>query len=283
MYRRKFSVITRVILYLTVVIVTVWAFFPFYWFITTSLKFPKDVMETTWIPFIDYKVTLSNWRNQLIARWPEISLGLGNSFVVALFTCILSVLVGSLAAYSLARFTFKTWSNKNILIFFLSQRMLPPVVLVIPFLIMMKTLHLVDTQIALILVNTVYTLPFSVLIMRDIFKGIPREMEEAGLVDGCSRVQVFSKIALPLAAPGLVAAGILVFALTWNEYMFALTLARQKALTIPLQILGTDSTQGIQYWDTSVRGLIAILPPAVLALFVQRFIVRGLTFGAVKG
>ena len=283
MYRKRSTPLMRVILYLAILIVTIWAFFPFYWFITTSFKFPRDVMETTWIPFFHYQPTLNNWREQIIHRWPEISLGLKNSLTVALFTCVLAVLIGSLAAYSLARFTFKRWTNKNIIIFFLSQRMLPPVVLIIPFLIMMKAIKLVDTQMVLILVNTVVDIPFVVLIMRDVFKGIPVELEEAALVDGCSRSKVFYQISLPLAAPGLIAAGILCFALTWNEFMFALTLVYQKALTIPVQILGTDSTQGIQYWDTSVRGLIAILPPAILALFVQRFIVRGLTLGAVKG
>lgn len=270
-------------LYLIILFVVVWAFFPFYWFIATSFKFPLDVMRATWLPWVDFRPTLNNWHSQILGRWPELSLGLKNSFTISAFAACFSLLLGSFAAYALARFKFTRWSNRNIMVFFLSQRMLPPVVLVIPFLIMMKTLGLTDTQIGLILINTAVTMPFTVLILRDIFAAIPRELEEAALVDGCSHLRIIFQIVFPLAASGLVAAGILAFALTWNEYMFALTLARKNAVTIPLQILGTDSTQGIQYWDTSVRGLIAILPPAVITLFVQRYIIKGLTLGAVKG
>lgn len=161
--------------------------------------------------------------------------------------------------------------------------MLPPVVLVIPFLLMFKAAKLVDSQLALIMVNTTINLPFVVLIMRDIFREIPPELDEAARVEGCSSFGIFYKVALPLAGSGLVAAGILVFAFTWNEYLFALSLAYQRAVTIPLQIAGTGNVQGVQFWITSVRGLVAVLPPVILALFVQRFIVRGLTFGALKG
>ena len=114
-------------------------------------------------------------------------------------------------------------------------------------------------------------------------KEIPVELDEAARVEGCSSFGIFYKVALPLAGSGLVAAGILVFTFTWNEYLFALCLAYQKAITIPLQIAGTGNVQGIQFWITSVRGLVAVIPPVVLAIFAQRFIVRGLTFGALKG
>ncbi|MEN3187041.1 MAG: carbohydrate ABC transporter permease [Atribacterota bacterium] len=283
MRRTRVNWLVSIVLYFTVLVVVVWAFFPFYWFITTSFKFPLDVMRATWLPFVDFRPTLNNWHSQILGRWPELSLGLKNSFAISAFAALFSLLLGAFAAYALARFKFTRWSNRNIMVFFLSQRMLPPVVLVIPFLIMMKTLGLTDTQIGLILINTAITMPFTVLILRDIFASIPRELEEAALVDGGSHLRILFQIVFPLASSGLVAAGILAFALTWNEYMFALTLARKSAVTIPLQILGTDSTQGIQYWDTSVRGLIAILPPAIVTLFVQRYIIKGLTLGAVKG
>lgn len=283
MKRTRVNWLVSIVLYFTVLVVVVWAFFPFYWFITTSFKFPLDVMRATWLPFLDFRPTLNNWYSQILGRWPELSLGLKNSFMISAVAALFSLLLGAFAAYALARFKFTRWSNRNIMVFFLSQRMLPPVVLVIPFLIMMKALGLTDTQIGLILINTAITMPFTVLILRDIFASIPRELEEAALVDGGSHLRIIFQIVFPLASSGLVAAGILAFALTWNEYMFALTLARKSAITIPLQILGTDSTQGIQYWDTSVRGLIAILPPAIVTLFVQRYIIKGLTLGAVKG
>ena len=283
MYRGTSTRQGTIIIYVGLIIFSIWALFPFYWVIITSFKQPKDTLGTKLLPFIDYQPTLENWKEEIGRRWPELSKGLNNSLSVALTTSIFTLFLGSLAGFSLARYQFRRWSNKNILIFFLSQRMLPPVVLVIPFLLMFKVMKLVDSQLALIMVNTTVNLPFVVLIMRDIFKEIPRELDEAAMVEGCSSFGVFYRIALPLAGSGLVAAGILVFAFTWNEYMFALSLAYQRAVTIPLQIAGTGNVQGIQFWITSVRGLVAVLPPVILALFVQRYIVRGLTFGALKG
>ena len=270
-------------MYVLLIILAVWAIFPFYWVIVTSFKQPKDTLGTKLVPFIDYQPTLENWKGEIGRRWPELSKGLSNSLSVAVVTSLLTLFLGSMAGFSLARYRFRRWTNKNILIFFLSQRMLPPVVLVIPFLLMFKAVKLVDSQIALIMVNTTVNLPFVVLIMRDIFREIPPELDEAARVEGCGSFAIFYKVALPLSGSGLVAAGILVFAFTWNEYMFALSLAYQKAVTIPLQIAGTGNVQGIQFWITSVRGLVAVLPPVILVLFVQRFIVRGLTFGAIKG
>lgn len=283
MYRGTSKRPTTIIIYFILIILSIWAIFPFYWVVVTSFKQPKDALGTKLIPFVDYQPTLENWKQEIGRRWPELSKGLKNSLSVALTTSLLTLILGSMAGFSLARYQFHRWSNKNILIFFLSQRMLPPVVLVIPFLLMFKAARLVDSQLALIMVNTTVNLPFVVLIMRDIFREIPVELDEAARVEGCSSFGIFYKVALPLAGSGLVAAGILVFAFTWNEYMFALSLAYQRATTIPLQIAGTGNVQGIQFWITSVRGLVAVIPPVVLALLVQRFIVRGLTFGALKG
>ncbi|MBW2057189.1 MAG: carbohydrate ABC transporter permease [Deltaproteobacteria bacterium] len=283
MYSGRSSRPTSILVYAVLILLSIWAVFPFYWVIVTSFKHPKDTLGTKLIPFVDYQPTLENWKQEIGRRWPELSKGLKNSLSIAVTTSLLTLFLGSMAGFSLARYRFRRWSNKNILIFFLSQRMLPPVVLVIPFLLMFKAARLVDSQLALILVNTTINLPFVVLIMRDIFREIPPELDEAARVEGCSSFAIFYKVALPLAGSGLVAAGILVFAFTWNEYLFALSLAYQRAVTIPLQIAGTGNVQGVQFWITSVRGLVAVLPPVVLALSVQRFIVRGLTFGALKG
>jgi multiple sugar transport system permease protein len=283
MYRGTSNRPSTILVYLVLICLGIWAIFPFYWVIVTSFKQPKDTLGTKLLPFVDYEPTAENWKQEIGRRWPELFKGLKNSLSVAITVSILTLFLGSMAGFSLARYRFRRWSNKNILIFFLSQRMLPPVVLVIPFLLMFKVAKLVDSQLALIMVNTTVNLPFVVLIMRDIFREIPPELDEAARVEGCSSFGIFYKVALPLAGSGLVAAGILVFAFTWNEYMFALTLAYQRAVTIPLQIAGTGNVQGVQFWITSVRGLVAVLPPVILALFVQRFIVRGLTFGALKG
>ena len=283
MYQGPSNRVAAFFSYVVLIILAFCALFFFYWVIVTSFKQPKDTLGTKLIPFVDFQPTLDNWKGELGLRWPELSKGLKNSTVVAVGASLLALFLGSLAGFSLARYKFRRWSNKDILVFFLAQRMLPPVVLVIPFLIMFKAMRLVDTQLAMIMVTTTTNLPFVVLIMRDIFKEIPVELDEAARVEGCSSFQIFYKVAVPLAASGLVAAGILVFAFTWNEYMFALSLTYQKAATIPIQIAGTGNVQGVQFWITSVRGLVAVIPPVVLALFAQRFIVRGLTFGALKG
>jgi len=147
----------------------------------------------------------------------------------------------------------------------------------------MKFLRLLDNPIALIIANATFTMPFAVLIMRDAFKELPIELEESALVDGCSHFSAFWRIALPLAAPAIAAAAIISFAFSWNEFLFALILTYERARPMSVIIAGVEHTQGIQFEFVATRLLVAILPPALLALTVQRWIVRGLTFGAVKG
>jgi multiple sugar transport system permease protein len=153
----------------------------------------------------------------------------------------------------------------------------------VPFFLVMKTLNLLDRQLALILTNATFTLPFAVLLMRDAFKMLPDELEESALVDGASRLRSFRSIALPLAAPSLVATGIICFAFAWNEFLFALVLSYQHAVPVTVYIAGSQTTQGIAFWVVAERALVAITPPVILSLLVQRYIVRGLTLGAVKG
>jgi multiple sugar transport system permease protein len=209
--------------------------------------------------------------------------GITNSIVISVSAALLAIALGSLAGYGLARFRFRKWKNQDMALWFLSQRFLPPAATVIPFFLIIKSLGLLDTRLALVLVNTTFTMPFAVLIMRDMFKELPVELEEAALVDGCSRWTAFLRVALPLAAPALVSTAIICFAFTWNEFLFALVLTYRQAIPMTIVIAGTEHTQGVQFWYVSTRLLLAILPPAILALMVQKYIVRGLTMGAVKG
>jgi multiple sugar transport system permease protein len=148
---------------------------------------------------------------------------------------------------------------------------------------MMKTFHLLDTRLALIITNATFTMPFAVLIMRDVFKELPVKLEEAAWVDGASRFGTFWRITLPLAAPAIAVSAVLCFAFSWNEFIFALILTYKNAQPVTVIIAGVEHTQGIQFWFVVTRLLAAILPPAILVLAVQRCIVRGLTFGAFKG
>ncbi|MCG3209949.1 MAG: Trehalose transport system permease protein SugB [Anaerolineae bacterium] len=282
--QRILRTVRRVILWLIIIMAVSWAIFPFYWAIVTSLKQPGVLLtKPSLIPYLQFDPTLENWRLEFTNRWREIGRALSNSLMISTGATTLSVMLGTIAGYGLASFRFTGWKNKDITMWFLSQRFLPPMVTAIPFFIVMKNLNLLDTQLALILTNATFTIPFSVLIMRDVFKELPRELEESAWVDGASRWQSFWHIALPLAAPAAAAAAVICFAFAWNEFLFALILTYKDAQPVTVLIAGVEHTQGIQFWFVATRLLIAILPPALLALTAQRYIVRGLTFGAVKG
>jgi multiple sugar transport system permease protein len=277
-------IVNTILLWTVILIATGWAFFPFYWAIITSFKPPAVILsKPSLIPFLQFEPTLVNWQNEITNRWPEISHALTNSVIISVGATAIAVGLGTLAGYGLARFRFERWKNKDITMWFLSQRFLPPMVTVIPFFIILQVFHLLDTQLALIMTNATFTMPFAVLIMRDVFKELPVEMEESAWVDGASFLQSFWHIALPLAAPAAAAAAVICFAFAWNEFLFALILTSKNALPITVIIAGVEHTQGIQFWFVATRLLFAIIPPTLLALTAQRYIVRGLTLGAVKG
>ncbi len=284
MYTRKHSPLVNALLWLVIIIATLWCLFPFYWALATSFKERAVILtKPSFIPWLQFQPTLFNWQNEFTTRWPEISRALFNSLVIAVGAAVIAVSLGTLAGYGLARFRFRRWSNRNMAVWFLSQRFLPPMVTVIPFFLLIQKLHLIDTHLGLILANATFTMPFAVLTLRDVFKDLPIELEESAYVDGASPMRAFWSIALPLAAPAVAAAAVICFAFAWNEFLFGLILSYQNAQPITVVIAGVEHTQGIQFHAVATRLLLAILPPALLALTAQRYIVRGLTFGAVKG
>ena len=284
MATKKKQGIGGVLIWIVIVIAALWAFFPFYWAITTSFKPPGVIVtKPTLFPFLDFKPTLYNWYNEYIQRGREIRNSIRNSMIIAGGAMLIAVFLGTMAGYGLARFRFRRWKNRDMTLWFLSQRFLPPMVTVIPFFIVMKSFKLLDTHWALIMANATFTLPFAVLILRDVFKELPVELEESAWVDGASRFGAFLRIALPLAAPAISVAAVICFSFSWNEFLFALILTYKKATPVTVLIAGVEHTQGVQFWFIATRLLTAILPPAILALAAQRYIVRGLTFGAVKG
>lgn len=272
----------KILLLVAATIVILWTVYPFWWSLICSLKYPKDIFTISYIPFLQFEPTLRNWVNEFI-RFREIRGGLANSVIVATTSSLIALLLGTMAGYALARFRFQKMKNRDLALWFLSQRVFPPIVIIIPYFIMMKTFHLLDTRLALIFAYTTFNLPFSILIMREIFKELPEELEEAALVDGTSLFGAFLRIALPLSIPGVVTTTIICFAFSWNEFLFALILTYQNAVTIPVSIAGTEHMQGVEFWCLATRILVAVIPPVVLALFIQKYLVRGLTFGALKG
>ncbi len=280
--KRK-SPVFSFIRYVLVVIVVCWALFLLYWGVVTSLKPPAETFTISGIsiPFVQFKPTAENWRIELSTR--ESRSALLNSIIVAIAATAIALSLGLPAGYALARFQFRRVKNRDLTVWFLSQRVLPPVAVVIPFFLIMRSLHLLDHVLGLILINATFTLPFAVVIMRQTFQELPIELEEAAAVDGCSDFDAFWKISLPLAVPTLVAVAAICVAFTWNEFLFALSISSLKAKTFPVYLAGAEDTRGVQFWFIATRTILAMGPPVVLAPFIQKYIVRGLTFGAVKG
>jgi multiple sugar transport system permease protein len=273
-----------------------WAFislFPIYWTITTSFKVAVNVTQGHLVPWVDFQPDWKGWRSlglspdtigEISTVRDEFLMRFENSILASVGASLLAVVIGSLAAYGLSRFQYKfgPWRNKDISFFFLSQLILPPVVLAMPFLVLYKELALLDTKIGLILVYTLMVLPIVIWIMRDQFDTIPQELEQAALVDGCTVWGAFLRIVLPIALPGMVAAFILSVVLCWNEYFFAALLTSTDAKTLPVMVASQTGSQGINWWSMAALSTAAIAPLVLIGLFLERYIVKGLTAGAVK-
>lgn len=280
--RRKTSPIQSIVIGGIMFVALLWVLFPFYWAFLNSIKKPADTFRAgAWIPFLQFQPTLEHWISELSII--EIRQALLNSTIISLGAATLSVLLGTLAAYALARFRFGKNGNSNFTTWFLSQRILPPVVVVIPFFLIMRQLQLLDNVFSLVLLNATFTLPFPVIILSQMIRELPPELEEAAYVDGASVFQAFTRVVLPLILPGLVATWIICMAFSWNEFLFALSLTTKSAIPMPVIIAGAEHTRGVQFWFVGVRVMLTMLPPIVFALLAQRYIIRGLTLGAVKG
>src|SRR5215207_3573747 len=291
--RRGRHVSARLLIYAALL---VWAFislFPIYWTFTTSFKTAVNVTQGHLIPWIDFEPDWKGWRSlglspDTIGRTStvrsEFLLRFENSVYASIGASLLAIVIGSLAAYGLSRFDYKfgPWRNKDISFFFLSQLILPPVVLAMPFLVLYKELALLDTRLGLILVYTLMVLPIVIWIMRDQFETIPIELEQAALVDGCTIWGAFFRIVLPIALPGIVAAFILSVILCWNEYFFAALLTSTNAKTLPVMVASQTGSQGISWWSMAALSTAAVMPLVLIGVFLERFIVKGLAAGAVK-
>lgn len=255
----------------------IWSLAPLYWMYATSLKPPA----LTWqIPPAIFFEPYFNHYAEVFNKTPFWTY-LGNTVIVAVTTTVISLSVGSLAAYAFTRFRFP--GSDFLPLFFLVVRMLPRFVLVIPLYIVMRELGLLNTRQALIIAYTTFSLPFVIWMMIGFFKEIPIELEEAAMVDGCNRFQVLIKVVAPLVAPGLAATSIFAFLLGWNEFLFSLVLAGRDSRTLPNIATAFSSDRGVEWGMVMATGSLVLLPVIVMALIVQKHIVRGMTLGAVKG
>ena len=287
------SALRKTLIYGALIIWTIIALFPIFWTFSTTFKVAKDVQLGHIIPWVQYTpgwlglraiglspdtiFEFSTPRDEFLKRF-------WNSILASLGGASLALVLGSTAAYGLSRFEYKwkIWQNRDISFFFLSQLILPPVVLAMPFLVLYKELAMLDSLIGLILIYALTVLPIVIWIMRDQFDSIPTELEQAALVDGCSSWGAFFKIILPIALPGMVAAFILAVILCWNEYFFAALLTSSHAKTLPVMVASQTGSQGISWWTMAAVSSAAILPLIIIGVFLERYIVKGLTAGAVK-
>jgi multiple sugar transport system permease protein len=273
--------IKRSLKYLILLLALLATLAPVYWMITISFKREVDqfALPPKWFVFTP---TLEHYADAFINR----SFGqyLFNSLFVAVASTICALVIGTLAAYALARFRLPWNLDRKLALWILSTRMFPAIVTAVPLFLIMRALWLVNTRLSLIVVYTALNLPFVVWMMRGFFAEVPRDLEEAAMVDGDSRMGAFWRVVLPLVAPGLAATAVFCLIVSWNEFLFALVLTQtDDAMTLPVGIAGRVTQYGIKWGAMSAAAVVAMVPILVFALSVQRYLVRGLSLGAVKG
>jgi multiple sugar transport system permease protein len=275
----------RFLLYLAVAGIVVWTAAPYLWLIISSLSYKIDLLDVPlrWIP---PRLTLENYYSLFFIRGSEsvnarlFFQSLGNSAIISLTTMFICLILGVLASYAIARLRFKG-SNTMVLVMMATQ-LVPPIVLVVPMYVIMRKMDLIDKHIGLIIVDISIVLPLVIWLMRGYFASIPSELEDAARIDGCTHLGALFRVILPLSGPGLVSVMIFAFIAAWNEYLYAFIFTNVDAKTLPV-LIGEFSTKlGLEYLRIAAAGVLASLPPVLLALIFQRFIIRGLTSGAIK-
>jgi multiple sugar transport system permease protein len=277
----------RTLLYIAVLLIAAWVLAPYAWLIISSISTKIDLLSVPlkWLP---PRPTLENYRTLFAGNEGALSQGMSffsqsmlNSVIVTFSSMGICMFFGVFTAYAVARMTFP--GRKFYLVLLMGSYMMPPIAIVIPGYFILKNLGLLDTQAGLMLVNITFILPLVVWIMRGFFLSIPLELEEAARIDGSSRLGALLRIILPLSVPGLVSAGVFCFIASWNEYLYAFLYTSMRARTLPVLIGEFTTKVGTDYLKMAAAGVVASAPPVLLALIFQRFLIRGLTEGAVKG
>jgi multiple sugar transport system permease protein len=251
---------------------------PFLWILMNAFKQPIAILTGAWW----FKPTLGNFADVLASRRSDFAMNVGNSLVVATASTALVLVVGTLAAYSLYRFRWARVVTTVFLGWMLVFHMIPALTLVGPWYIAFRELGLYDTLSGLTLTHVTLNLPMTVWLMMAFFREIPPELHEAAHIDGCAPLQAFRHVALPLVKPGLIAAGILAFIFSWNEFSIALNLTSRDTATVPVAIARFAQQYEVQYSQMAAAAVISTIPALVLMALGQRFIVRGLMLGSVK-
>ena len=258
-----------------VAVVLIWLF-PLLWIFLTSLKERPDIFSRT--PLFVFRPTLNNYFSVLARR--EFTEGLINSLKTAGLTTVLAIAIGVLAAYPLSRLQFR--GRDRILFWVLSLRMLPAVAIVVPFYLILYKLHLLDTLPGLVFAYLSFSLPFAIWMLVGFFRDLPRELDDAAFIDGCSHLQLLLEVQLPLLRPALAVVAIFTFVFAWNELVLALMLTEVDAKTVPVAIVGMVQPDDVPWGELAAGSILMLLPMMIVVFALQRHIVRGLTLGAVR-
>jgi multiple sugar transport system permease protein len=279
MARKKVSakkIVKRAVRIILLIIAFAFIVYPIFWLFSTSIKQEVDIFSSPPKIFI-FQPIIRNYIHVFTnTDIPQQGL---NSLVAALSNTALSLFIGTMAAYGISRFKV---GGKRLLFWFLSLRMLPPIVVSVPLFIIAAKLKLIDTRLVLPVLYLLLNVPFVVWMMKSFIDEIPEEMEESAQIDGCSYYGAIWRIVLPIITPGLVATGVLCFIFAWNEFLLAMIFTRATAMTLPVGISGFISVEQIFWGYITASASVAAIPPIILALIFQRYMVRGLTFGALK-
>lgn len=279
--------LSKTVIYFLAILLCIYVLAPYLWLIISSISTKTDLISQPlhWWP---ERPTLENYMKIIKGSAgttdaaSQFKYALINSLIISLTSTAIALVSGVLAAYAFARFNFR---GKNTLFYSaIITQMIPPVALLIPMYVIYRRLGLADTKIGLIVIYLSLALPFVIWIMKGYMSNLPMELEDAAKIDGCTQMQAFFKVMLPLSAPGLASTAIFVFIISWNEFFYAVNLTSSLAAkTIPVIITEFSSKAGYDFIMAATGGVLASIPPVVLSLVFQRFIISGLTAGAVKG
>ncbi|WP_085832727.1 carbohydrate ABC transporter permease [Clostridium merdae] len=266
------------LLYLPLFVMLLLLLFPFYWTFVTSIK-PESELYGSVVTYWPHDVTFESYRKLFVDF--NFLKPMGNSFVVAIITTLITLTVSMLASYAFSRYRFA--GRKAFMVLFLTNNMFPTVLLLIPLYAIMRSMGLLYTPASLVLSYATFTIPFSVWLLNGFINDLPLSLEEAAMVDGCNRAQAFTRIIFPVLVPCLVATGVYIFMTSWNEYTFAVMFTNEGNRTIPVALKNLIGQLGVQWDLLTAGGIITIIPVCIMFFFAQKRLVEGLTAGAVKG
>ena len=267
--------ISNILQFLLILSAAVLILVPIYWIVSGAFKHQVDIFQLKLL----FSPTLENFK--IIFKSPYNLLDkLFNSTIVAFSTVVVAIPLATMAAYSFSR--FRLTGERIMFVTILATQFVPAVVIVLPFFILFRDLGILDTRLALILVNLSLIMPFAIWMIKGFIDGIPLDTEEAALVDGSSRIQVILNVVLPMSLPGVITAAIFCFILAWNEFLFAVIITTNNAVTMPVGLSMFHAEEGVLWHLISAAGIMIMLPMFILATLIQKHFVQGMTMGAVR-